>query len=194
MREQSFSVEAALRYYLDAIKILDEHDTRYKDLQITLLHNIGSIYSTRSEYRIAVDYLKRSIEFETKSLNFCHEVTAKSFYLLGNAELFLNELDSSAINLKSASKLLLKTNRKKSLLMLRCLLRLGKIYVCRRENPLAIGYLSEALVLWKQLKTSVASSRDILMSFGELYIELEDLDKAEEYFEEGLLELCFQYI
>ena len=187
LREQSFSVEAALRYYLDAIKILDEHNTRYKDLQITLLHNIGSIYSTRSEYRIAVDYLKRSIEFETKSLNSCHEVTAKSFYLLGNAELFLNELDSSAVNLKSASKLLLKTNRKKSLLMLRCLLRLGKIYVCRRENPLAIGYLSEALVLWKQLKTSVASSRDILMSFGELYIELEDLDKAEEYFEEGLL-------
>ena len=39
--------------------------------------------------------------------------------------------------------------------MLRCLLSLGKIYDCQRENPLAIGYLSE-------------SSRDILMSLGEI--------------------------
>jgi tetratricopeptide (TPR) repeat protein len=178
-----------LRYYLDALNILEEDKSQHNDLQSTILHNAGSIYSSWQDYRTAQKFLKSAIELRsTSSIANTNELTAKCLHLLGSVEFYLNELDSSLMNLKYASQLFLKIYGKKSLSVLSSFIRLAKTYARRHENRLAIGCLSEALFLWDELKNIEIFSMEIYMSFGEMYLELRDLNKATEYFE-GALQL-----
>ncbi len=186
LKEQT-SPQEALQQYIDALDILDEQTKPPACLRSSLLHSVGRIHYHRQDYRLAVKYLKRSIEYKKGYSTSYDEGTAQSLYLLGCSEYYLGDLSSSLKSLESASQIFARTHGKKSLFMLNNFIALAKTSARQDKMKSAISYQSKAMTLWNAMRNPTVRSKDTYMSFGELFVELGNFDKASEFFEDALL-------
>ena len=184
--KEKASLDEGLKYYVDALNILQEEKIKYTGLQSCVLFNIGRVHYKRQNHKVAKMYLQNSIETGHYSVDSYNETIAKSFYFLAKAEFYLKELDSSLISFKSALQHFLKIYGRNSNLVLGSLIGIAKIHACRQEDEQAISRLSESSLLRKDLEISDEDMKDIHESYGELYMQFGNLDKAMEHFKEAL--------
>jgi len=174
----TLNIEALKNFNL-ALKLLSKTD--FHNLRTYALYEIGNHYNLMHNYSKAIEYLNKCIV----SCQF----TSQKFYLssanslLGNIYYSQDKFQIAINTYMNVIKINNKLNLKNSSLPL---LRIAKSYKKLHKYSNSIKYLNKALIEAKKYK-SIYFEISILNSFGEVYSETGDIDKAINIYNQALL-------
>ena len=171
-------LDKSLEYHIKGIKLLEEEKNRRR-LEGAYV-NISAVFGQLDDHDKQIEYLK-------KALNITAPENTESFGLthgdLALIYLEKDDLDTAFFHLKKAdslSKLI-----KSPMLDFFTTRNWGEYYLKNNNNLKSISFLEKALSLSKASNYSYYE-KELLLSLGEVYIGLNEFDKAEKYLLEAI--------
>ena len=168
--------QKALEYYIKALKVAEKKPETYKIQLSNILNNMANISSYSGNYKDAIRYLKKSLQYNTNEKN---NIAVYINFGLNYLKLKIN--DSATYYLNKSYKLSKLYDNK--LYESVSLSIMGDIYATKQQYQKALNYYLKALKLQKE--TGVIDKQlQTYVGIINTYLYLNQKEKAKEYIEQ----------
>ncbi|MEE4196249.1 MAG: tetratricopeptide repeat-containing sensor histidine kinase [Bacteroidales bacterium] len=172
--EGLFQYQKALEYFNRAIE--SARKFQQEDFEGVILSNLGRLYFKQGDYQKALYSIRKGVKLEEKNLFFSS--AGRSYTMMANAFLQLQQYDSTLVYLKKAYAHNINTDDKVGLA--RTYLGYGEYYYQINQHSTSVDYLFKAI----EVGDPIQLDHEILTSFKLLannFEETGNISKSNEY-------------
>ncbi|WP_440120461.1 tetratricopeptide repeat protein [Tenacibaculum sp. Ill] len=177
-------IRNALNYHQMALELADKIEIPDVDTKISISisnNSIGNIYLALKQYQLALEKFKKAILIQEKTedkrgLAINHQNMGLAFQNLGDIDAALEHYNKSLqYNIENNS----------SIGKVICHNSISNVLLLQGKYEEAYNYISEVVDLSEEIGNQYYTS-DVYVTFGNVQLKLDSLDKAKIYLEKGL--------
>ncbi|WGH74606.1 tetratricopeptide repeat protein [Tenacibaculum tangerinum] len=177
-------IRSALNYHQMALELADKIKFPDIDTKISISisnNSIGNIYLALKQYQLALEKFKKSILIQKKTGD--KRGLAINYQNMGLAFQNLGDIDAALEHYKKSLQYNIETNS--SIGKVICHNSIANVLLLQGKYHKAYNYISEVLPLSEKIGDQYYTS-DVYITFGNVQLKLDSLDKAKKYLEKGL--------
>ncbi len=174
--EGLFEYEKALEYFNKTLGALKKSDR--ESFMGIVYSNMGRLYYKQKKYIQALDFIREGVKLEEE--NFFFSSAGKSYTMMANAFLKLNQFDSTLVYLKKAHNHNINSDDKVGLA--RTYLGYGEYYFKQNQYSASVDYLFKVLEIAKplDLNNEILHASKLL---AQNYEQAANYQKSTEYYQ-----------
>ena len=180
------NTDSTIYYWTKSVELFEKHHPKIPDY-ISIINNLGILYSELGDYKVAEPYFKQALEIRKKTLGDEHPDVASSLNNLGVLCSNIGDYQSAESFYKQSLAIKKKAFGEKHPDLILSLDNLGQLFSDIGDYKSAEPYYKQSLAILKNiLGVKHTDYGGGLMRLGILYYNMGDYQVAEPYFKQTL--------